>query len=396
MNYELSGQKNKKRRGKTMRALKKMEPFLKGERRNLALAVFSVLIWSTAPLLEPVIIARAIDLYIANKDFNGVIFSSWLLLAVYLVSAVASYIQTLSLGGASQRALFNLRNALFVKLQELPAAFFNQNRSGDLVSRINNDTDKLSQFIGQALMQLMRSLFIAVGAGIFLLLLNPRLGAAALIPAAAVLIATSLLSPWVERASLKSLQTMGKMSSEIQESLANFKVVAAFNRLDYFRDKFAGVNADNFSASVKAGIAGNVYTPIYGMASASAQLAVIGYGFYLISAGELTIGLLIGYLLYLNVFYGPLRQLATVWPTMQLAFAAVDRISEVMALKSDIKIIDNKLAAGQEGYQLEFRNVSFTYLEGKTVLNKVNLKLQRGKFMRWSGLLEEERRPRLL
>jgi ATP-binding cassette subfamily B protein len=73
-----------------------------------------------------------------------------------------------------------------------------------------------------------------------------------------------------------------------------------------------------------------------------------------------------------------LRQLATVWPTLQLAFAAIDRISEVLALKSDMKVVENKLAANGD-YQLEFRDVSFTYLEGKTVLNKVNLKLEKGK-----------------
>jgi ATP-binding cassette subfamily B protein len=378
MNYAINRPKNKKTKGATTRALKRLAPLLGNEKKNIAIAIVAALIWSGAALLDPIIIGRAVDLYIKNRDYHGVIISVGQLLAVYLVTLVASYIQTLALGGVGRRVLFNLRNNLFAKLQELPAAFFNQNKSGDLISRINNDTDKLNQFIGQALMQLMRSSFIVVGAGIFLLSLNLRLGAAALVPAALVLIVTRLLAGWVEAANLKSLQTTGQMSSEIQESLANFKVVAAFNRLDYFRDKFNGVNKNNFSASVKAGIASNIFTPIYGVASTLAQLVVLGYGIYLIGIGNFTIGLLIGYLLYVSSFYSPLRQLATVWPTLQLAFAAIDRISEVLALKSDMKVVENKLAANGD-YQLEFRDVSFTYLEGKTVLNKVNLKLEKGK-----------------
>lgn len=379
MNYALNADKNKKRKGEATKALKKLAPLLAGEKKNLALAIFMALVWAAAALLDPIIISRVIDLYIKNKDFHGVVVSVWQLLAVYLVALVASYVQTLSLGGVGRRVLFNLRNALFAKLQELPAAFFNQNKSGDLISRINNDTDKLNQFIGQALMQFMRALFIIVGAGIFLVSLNPRLGLSALVPAAVVLIATRLLAGWVKAANLKSLQSMGGMSSEIQESLANFKVVAAFNRLDYFRDKFNGVNLKNFSASVKAGIANNIFTPIYGVASTLAQLVVLGYGIYLIGAGNFTIGLLIGYLLYVNSFYGPLRQLATVWPTLQLAFAAINRISEVLAMKSDMKIVEDKFGIHRTDFQLEFRDVSFTYPEGKTVLNKVNLKLQKGK-----------------
>jgi len=379
MNYRLSGSKDTRQKVELAQALKKLSPLLNGERRSIVIAFFAVLVWSVAALLDPIIIGRAVDLYIKNNDFHGVLISAALLLGVYAVTLAASYIQTIALGGVGRRVLFNLRNALFAKLQELPVAFFNQNKSGDLISRINNDTDKLNQFIGQALMQFMRSFFIVVGAGIFLLSINFRLGAAALIPAVVVLVVTSLLSPWVERANLKSLQALGGMSSEIQESLANFKVVAAFNRFDYFRDKFNGVNLENFFASIKAGIASNIFTPIYGTASTMAQLIVLGYGIYLITVGNFTVGLLIGYLLYVNSFYGPLRQLATVWPSMQLAFAAIDRISEVLALRSDMEIVENKLGGGKEDSLLEFRNVSFTYPEGKTVLSKVNLKLQKGK-----------------
>ena len=84
------------------------------------------------------------------------------------------------MGSVGQRLLFTLRNKVFVKLQDLPVAFFNQNKAGDLISRINNDTDKLNQFFSQALMQFVGSIFMMTGAAVFIIILNFRLGLAAL------------------------------------------------------------------------------------------------------------------------------------------------------------------------------------------------------------------------
>ena len=210
------------------------------------------------------------------------------------------------MGGVGRRLLFNLRNKIFNKLQELPVAFFNQNKAGDLISRINNDTDKLNQFFSQALMQFISNIIFIIGTGIFIVVINWKLGLIALMPAVIALIITQMLSPWVKRTSLKRLRTLGAMSAEIQESINNFKVIVAFNRLDYFRNKFKESNQANYSASVSAGVAGNIFNPIYVFASSLAQLIVLAYGIYFISTGNFTVGLLIGFLLYVNNFYNPL------------------------------------------------------------------------------------------
>ena len=193
------------------------------------------------------------------------------------------------------------------------------------------------------------------------------------------LILTQILSPWVKRASLKSLRTLGSMSGEIQESINNFKVIVAFNRLDYFRNKFKESNEANYSASVSAGIAGNIFNPIYVLASSLAQLVVLVFGIYFISDGHFTVGLLIGFLLYVNSFYNPLRQLASVWSSLQLALAGLDRISEVLALESDIKIVTSVSAPDGVGV-MEFRNVFFRYDDGvEDVLRHLNFVLEKGK-----------------
>ncbi|MDB5589461.1 MAG: multidrug transporter [Devosia sp.] len=377
MNYKLNTKDASESKESIWTGLARLLPLMADEWRNIGVAFSAIAITSAMTLTSPFIIGHIVDQFISKGDYTGVLTWSGLLLAVFLVQLVSSYTQTRTMGGVGRRILFNLRNAIFTKLQELPVAFFNQNRSGDLISRINNDTDKLNQFFAQALMQFLGNAFLIVGAGILLLVLNIKLGAAALVPAVLVLIATQLLSPWVKRASFKSLQTLGGLSGEVQESLANFKVIVAFNRLDYFREKFAVANEVNYSASVSAGVASNVFLPLYGLAATLGTLIVLGYGIILIDAGDMTTGLLIGFLLYVTNFYNPLRQLASIWSSLQLALAGLDRISEVLALQSDMVVVPSDAVVSDA--VMAFENVSFRYPDGKDVLSGINFALERGK-----------------
>ena len=377
MNYILNQTAKPQRKISILAAVKRIVPFIKGERKNIILAIGAILVTSIATLIEPIIIGHTIDKYIQTKNFSGVLFFSGVLLAIYVISLFSRYIQTKRMGGIGRRTLFNLRNAIFNKLQELPVEFFNQNKAGDLISRINNDTDQLNQFFSQALMQFVGNVFLIGGVGVFLLVLNIRLGAAALVPALGVFIITQLISDFVRRKNLENLQSLGGMSTEIQESINNFRVIIAFNRLDYFRQKFKKVNDRNFKVAASAGFANNIFAPIYGLASNLAQIIVLAYGIYLISTSSFTVGLLISFLLYVNSFYNPLRQLASMWSSLQQSLAGLDRISEVLDLSSNLNVI---LAPPYSSkYLLEFRNVSFSYPEGQPILRNINLGFERGK-----------------
>jgi ATP-binding cassette, subfamily B, bacterial len=357
---------------------RRLSPLLADEKRTVALAFIAMMVTSGSSLLAPVVIGHVVDTAIRDRDFNGVLLFAGFLLAMFLCGLLASYFQTLAMGTVGRNVLFKMRNDLFVKLQELPLVFFNQNKAGDLISRINNDTDKLNQFFSQSLVQLAGNLFMMAGASILLLSLNIRLGAAALAPAVGVLVFTRIISGWVKRKNLRSLQSLGGMSAEIQESLSNFKVIVAFNRLDYFRKKFDEANEKNFSASIAGGVANGVFMPVYGLALNLAQLIVLSYGIYLIGAGLLTVGSLIGFLLYVNSFYLPLRQVAMLWSSFQLALAAFDRISEVASLSSNMPVLSDAKAA-QSDAVLEFHKVRFSYPTGNEVLKDATFRLERGK-----------------
>ena len=135
------------------------------------------------------------------------------------------------------------------------------------------------------------------------------------------------------------MRALGGMSAEIQEGLSNFKVVVAFNRRDYFRERFAEANEKNYKTSIGAGIANNTLTPIYGFGANLGQLIVLAYGIFLILHGQFTLGLLVGFLLYVSNFYNPLRQLASLWANFQTALAGWDRISDILSLENDHRAV---------------------------------------------------------
>ena len=378
MNYNLNNITAAEQKTSTLGALQKLLQLITEERKNLLLALVAILANSGLNLLGPFIIGFTIDRYVVHKNYHGVLVWAGILLAMYMVAFVASYLQTRLMGGVGQRMLFKLRNTIFNKLQDLPVAFFNQNKAGDLISRVNNDTDKINQFFSQSLMQFIGTIATMTGAGIFLLVINFRLGIATLLPGLLIFIFTKFSSPWIKKRNALSMQSTGALSGEIQESLHNFKVIIAFNRRDYFRNRFEEANNQNYTAAIAAGIANNVFIPVYGIFAGIAQLIVLTFGIYLISTGHFTIGLLVSYLAYATNFYNPLRQLAALWTNFQVAMAGWDRISYILNMDNNLPVI---LATTVENNTaiMEFRNVSFGYDEGKEILHNINFTLEPGK-----------------
>jgi ATP-binding cassette, subfamily B, bacterial len=385
MNYNLNtiytdGAKKKS----TFGSLKSLIAIMVEEKKMLIVSFIAMTIAAVLSMLGPIIIGHTIDTYIQSKQFHGVLVFSGILLCMYSISLIAGYIQSRLMGTVGQNMLYTLRNSVFKKVQELPLDFFNQNKTGDLISRINNDTDKINQFFSQSLMQFIRSIMIMIGAAAFLLSLNFELGAATLSPAIIIWGFTRFVSPWVKQRNAASLKSTGLLSAEVQESLNNFKIIVAFNRRDYFRKRFDEVNQDNYSMSVKAGIANNIIAPVYTLFSNIGQMIVLAMGIYLISTGHFTVGLLISFIAYVNNFYHPLQQMASMWTSFQLALAAWDRIHIILNLETNMPVKENAKVF-ENAPLLSFRCVTFSYPNGKEVLRHISFELERGKTYAFVG-----------
>ncbi|MDE1192140.1 MAG: ABC transporter ATP-binding protein [Arachidicoccus sp.] len=377
INYNLS----KERKSSTRKALKKMLQFMKDEKRSLYFAFFIMFINAGVTMLAPYLIGYTVDHYVITKQYAGLMQYCGILLGLFVIWAATEYFQAKTMGSIGQRMLYALRNEVFNKLQQLPVSFFNQNKSGDLISRINSDTDNVNQFFSQSLMRFVDSIFTMAGAMVFLLSIHWQLGAASLIPAFFILVFVLIISPWVKKKNAISLKATGALSGEIQESMHNFKTIIAFNRRDYFRERFSKANKENYTTSVKAGMANGIFSPVFTFFSNAAQLIVLAYGIYLISKGNFTVGLLISFIAYVQGFYQPLQQLAQLWAGFQTAMAAWDRISVILNLGNNMTQLpkDTFMQIENSHTVMEFKDVSFQYPDGKKVLHHISFKMERGK-----------------
>ena len=385
MNYNLN-EHSKKIVGKRgfAASLRKLAAIIGAEKRKLFVAFAAIALNVGLSLLGPYLLGYTIDTHVQTKNYQGVVVFSGILLIIYIAAYMLNYAQIRMMGGIGQRLLFRLRNNVFEKLQELPLDFFNQNKAGDLISRINNDTDKLNEFFSHSLMQLIRSIIMMTGAGVFLLSINTTLGLATLSPTLVLIVFTISISPWIRRKNKATLKSIGNLSAEIQEGLANFKVIVAFNRRDYFRKRLNDATKENYNKSIRAGIANSLLSPIYTFASNIGQLIVLTLGIWLITQGRFTVGLLISFIAYVSNFYNPLRQIASLWASFQLTLAAWDRISHLLSLKSNLPIIESAKKTSKTSF-IHFQNVSFAYPGGKEVLKNINFELQKGKTYAFVG-----------
>ncbi|MBP1677762.1 MAG: transporter transrane region [Bacteroidetes bacterium] len=385
-NYNLNIQKGQAAPAKSsvFNTIKRLLTLMGEERKNLFVALIFIFINSGLNLLAPYLLGQAVDKYVVTHQYQGVIQYSLILLGIFVAALFSGYTQSQMMGRVGQRMLFNLRNTVFSKLQDLPIDFFNQNKAGDLISRINNDTDKINQFFSQSLVQFMSSIFGMIGAAVFLLSINLKLGLATLAPALLIWVFTKGFSPLVKKLNTANMKSTGGLSAEIQESLNNFKVIVAFNRRDYFRRKFDEANTANYRSAIRAGIANNIFMPVYSLVANIGQLVVLGFGIYLIAAGEFSIGLLISFIAYVTQFYNPLRQIAALWANFQVALAGWDRISQILVLENNLQ----QQAATQtekKSALISFIDVTFAYVPGKNILNKVSFDLERGKTYAFVG-----------
>lgn len=384
LNTKYDGEKSTPTKITTKVILSRLMTLVGQERNNLYIAIVFIFINSGLNLIAPYLMGTAVDNYIVTNNYDGLVRISIILLGVFLLALVSGYTQAQLMGRVGQRMMYNLRNNVFSKLQDLPISFFTENKSGDLISRINNDTDKINQFFSQSLVQFMSSIFTMIGAGIFLITIDAKLALAALTPALLLLFFTRALSPWVKKQNAQNMKSTGSLSAEIQESLDNFKVIVAFNRRDYFRKKFDDANVENYKTAVKAGIANNIFTPVFGISSNLGQLIVLAFGIYLITIGQFSVGLLISFLAYIAQFYNPLRQIAALWASFQVALAGWERISQIMTQENNLKLVPDK-ADLKNPFLISFQNVTFSYIADKEILSNVSFDLERGKIYAFVG-----------
>ena len=361
-----------------LRLLRYLTPF----RMQLMGALVLVIITALVQAIGPALIARAIDVNITQKDLPSLTRTMLLLLGVYLVGLVAQSGQGYLIGWVGQRFLAQLRVQIFDKIQSLPLVFFDQNKAGDLMSRLVNDIQTINQLLSQGITQVIGSVFSLVGIIIAMMVLSLPLAAASFLVLPVMIWVTVLFARRSGVAFRKTRTVLGIVSSELEEELAGVRVAQAYNRTEANIQHFAEHNAANRDVNVQAVIVTSAFTPSIDMLSTLATVIVAAFGGWLVVNNKLQVGIVVAFFIYVQQFFRPIQIISNIYTQMQSAFAGAERIFDLIDTPLQQKDSPNAQVLPPIEGRVVFDHVNFSYAAKpdptNLVLRDINLIARQG------------------
>ncbi|HET9437842.1 MAG TPA: ABC transporter ATP-binding protein [Gaiellaceae bacterium] len=342
------------------------------------LAVGSLVAASLTALAPPFLAKLAIDDGISAGDLDHLTLIVGLFVAAGLANLGTSAAQTYFTGWTGERILADLRNKLFRHLQRLSLGYYERNRAGVIISRLTNDVDALDQLVTDGVTSLFQNSLILVGSAVILFFLDWRLALAALAVFPLMAIATSVFRVRSSRAYRAVRERLGLVTATLAEDIAGMRVVQSFTREQANQRQFRSVNSRYRESNHETVVLNGLYFPFVDFLSAVATAIVLGYGGWLASNGDVTVGTLFAFLLYLSNFFDPVQQLSQLYNTFLSAVAALDKIMEVM--DEEPQVVDR--AGARElppiDGRVRFEGVRFGYGDGPEILHGIDLDVPAG------------------
>jgi ATP-binding cassette, subfamily B, multidrug efflux pump len=359
--------------------------YLKPYRRELPIAVGFICLSAISQAFAPYIVGWIIDHVIPQRDRALLLRMLLLLVGVYLLGFIGVRSQIVQVGRIMQRLLAQLRQDIFTKLQSLPLSFFDRSESGDLMSRLLNDVNVVNQVFGQTLSQVLGNLFSLVGIAIAMLTINLRLGLLTNIALPIVIVTTALFSRWARTQFRLTRQTIGQLSTKVEEDLSSVREAQAFNRVPLNIAEFSELNAANRDANVQAVAITAAFVPSIDVLNTLVTALVLAVGGYLAIAGEMTVGTVTAFLLYVQQFFQPIQLLSQFYTQAQSALAALERIFSLLDEPTQLQDSAGAIAMPPIRGEVRFQDVTFGYKPDQLVLKGINLLAKPGEMIALVG-----------
>lgn len=350
-----------------------------GQRWALASLAVLVVLGSLVGLTIPYLIGRAVDTIEAlNGGLRPLSVVVFVLLIAYLVEALTSFGQNYVMAGVSQHVVLVLRRSVFAKLQTLPLSFFDQHTHGEIMSRIANDLDNVSSTVAQSAVHLMASLLTLGGSFIMMVMLSPALTVASLVTTPLVYAAGRAVTTQTRRLYRSQQAALGKLNGHVEEMVSGLLEVKAFNREKEAVESFAEINRALQDVGIRADIWSGFLMPIMNVISNLGFTAVAAVGGVLAVKGLITVGVIASFLSYSRQFVRPLNEVASIYNGLQSALASAERVFEIIDEEEEPGDEECAIELVNPSGEITFKDVSFAYIDRKTVLHDVSFHVPAG------------------
>jgi ABC-type multidrug transport system fused ATPase/permease subunit len=343
-----------------------------------ALSIASLLAATATALAPPLLAKYAVDDAIGNNDLQKLWWIVGAFLAAGLLNWAMSYAQTYLTGWVGERILADLRIGLFRHLQRLSLGFYERTRAGVIISRLTNDVEAIDQLVTDGVTSLVQNTLTLLGTAILLFILDWRLALATLAVIPLMSVGTVIFRMRSTRAYRAVRERLGLVTATLAEDIAGMRVVQAFTREEATKRNFREVTERYRDSNMETVVLNGLYFPFVDLLSSVALAVVLGYGGHLYFDGDVTLGTLFAFMLYVQNFFDPVQQLSQLYNTFLSATAALDKIMDVMDEEPEVVDSPSAQPLPQVEGDVRFEGIRFGYGSGPQVLHGLDLDVPAG------------------
>jgi len=358
--------------------LRRLYQFIRPYRWYVLLGVVLTLSAAFLGTIRPKLTQMAIDDYIRNRDMQGLLWIIMLLIGALVSEFFLLVANTYLTRWFGQGTLYNLRNAVFKKIQSLHVQFFDKNPIGRLITRTTSDIEALSDLLSDGVVNMIGDMFRLFFILYFMFSMSWELSLVAISVLPLLFYATFLFKAKVRTSFLKVRDQISKLNSFVQEHINGMSIVQLFNKEERERKKFRSINDGHKQAYVETIFYFAIFWPAVEIIASLAMALVIWYGGGRAFMGEVTFGILVAFVQYVRDFFRPIQGLSEKFNTLQSALASSERIFNVLDTENNITDpADPQTVENPQG-AISFEDVWFGYNTEETVLKDVSFDAKPG------------------
>lgn len=340
--------------------------------------VIAILNLAGPALQAEAISAMTIDHEGAHVDFDKLYNVIIMMASVYILSSLFTYLQGVTAAKLSQYTVSTMRADLFRKISYLPIRYTDTHRHGDIMSRMTNDVENISNSISQSIASLFSAVITLIGSFIMMIYYSPLLTLVAMVTIPLTLFVSTQLSKFMRKYFVAQQTILGQLNGHIEEAVTGYKTVMAYSKEPDSIREFSRIAAEYRKVGIKANIWGGIMGPCMNMIGNLGYLLVASVGGYLALTGGLGIDAIQAVLQYSKQFTRPINEIANQYAQILTAIAGAERVFEIMETNPEPNDGKNPITVDDIKGDIHFSNMYFSYNEGEPVLKGFDLDVKRG------------------
>jgi len=343
---------------------------------TIALAVLSP--------LRPLLIQYAFDNYIVTPDPDGLLVITLLIIGVLLVEAFTYYFYTYSANWLGQTVIKDLRTEIYNHINQLKLQYFDKTAIGTLVTRVVSDIETIADIFSNGILVIFGDILKLVAVVTVMFYVDWQLALIALSTIPILLVATYIFKNGI-KSSFQDVRTqVSKLNAFLQEHITGMHIVQVFNREKKEMERFKVINEKHREAHIRSVWYFSIFLPVVEILSATSLGMIVWWGSREVLQGQVSIGHLIAYILYIHMLFRPIRELADKFNTLQMGMVSSERVFRVLDTKDKIEDSGTLVRDSIDG-DIEFKNVWFAYKDDEYVLKDISFKVGKGQSLALVG-----------